>query len=155
MGKSVKILKKDDLKFTAILNSAGVTDSHLGELSLKEKSIALINTALMITSGVNYPFGTANGCEFRVYFDESKRQPGKYYLVEYLIVKYRGGEWAARCADMNSNSANFEEIGKMLDGGYYDEVEEVKRLEREACRLVCDRDGEFEIVLPSNHKDHD
>ena len=155
MENSVKILKRSDPKCAAILDAAHMTDSHLWELYRKQESVALINAAFEKANAVGYPFGSANGCEFRVYLDPSKTQPGQYYLEEYLVVTYRGGAWAARCANINSNAANFRAIGEMLDGGCYEEVDEVKRLEKEACRLILGHNGKLEIALPpEHHNDH-
>ena len=155
MKNSVKILKRNDPKCAAILDAAHVTDSHLWELYRKQESVALINAAFKKANDVGYPFGSANGCEFRVYLDKSKTNPGEYYLEEFLVVTYRGGAGAARRANINSNSVNFKEIGKLLDGGYYDEVDELQRLEKEACRLILGHDGRLEIALPPEHDDHE
>ena len=155
MENSVKFLERNDPECTAILDAAGMTDSKLWESYRKQESIALINSALVKASQVGYSFGSAVGCEFRVYLDESKHHPGEYYLEEYLIVTYRGGAWAARRANVNSNAINFQEIGKMLNGGYYDEVDEVERLEKEAYRLILGHNGELAIALPHKHNDHE
>ena len=155
MENSVKILKRNDPECTAILNAAGMTDSHLLELYCKQESVALIDDAFEKAAQVGYPFGSAVRCEFRVYLDKSKDRPGKYYLEEYLVVTYHGGAWAARRANINSNSSNFKEIGKLLNGGYYDEVDEVERLEKEACRLILGHNGKLEIELPPEHNDHE
>ena len=156
MENSVKILKKNDPKRDAILEAAHMTDSHLWELYRKQESVALIGAAFKKAAQVGYPFGSAVGCEFRVYLEESRLHAGEYYLEEYLIVTYRGGAWAARHANINSNSVNFQEIGKMLNGGCYGEVDEVKRLEREACRLILGHNGKLEIALPpEHHNDHE
>lgn len=155
MEKSVKTLKWSDPKCRAILKAAGMTDSHLWELYLKQESVAFLNDAFGRAYGDGYPFGSAVGCEFKVYLDESKHRPGEYFLEEYLIVRYSGGAWAARRANINSNSVNFQEIGKMLNGGCYDEVKEVERLEKEAYRLILGHNGRVEIALPTNHDDHE
>lgn len=156
MENTVKILKRNDPACSAILDAAGMTDSHLWELYRKQESVALINAAFAKANDVGYPFGSAKGCEFRVYLDPSKTQPGQYYIEEYLVVTYRGGAWAARHANINSNSVNFKEIGKMLDGGCYDEVDAVERLDREACRLILGHNGKLEIALPpEHHNDHE
>ena len=45
------------------------------------------------------------------------------YFQEYLVVTFDGGGVSVRNANGNSYTANFREIGKLIDGGYYDEVE--------------------------------
>ena len=45
------------------------------------------------------------------------------YYQEYLVVTFDGGGISVRSINGNSDTANFREIGKLIDGGYYDEVE--------------------------------
>ena len=45
------------------------------------------------------------------------------YFNEFLVVTFDGGSISVRCANGNSCTANFREIGKLIDGGYYNEVE--------------------------------
>lgn len=47
---------------------------------------------------------------------------------EYLIVVFRGGAISVRNANINSNSANFRELGQLLDGGYYSEVKDYREI---------------------------
>lgn len=47
-------------------------------------------------------------------------------LREYLVVTYKGGAYAVRACDGNSLSAIFDEIAKLFNGGYYDEVHDYK-----------------------------
>lgn len=42
---------------------------------------------------------------------------------EYLVVKYKGGAMAVRDCRANSNYANYVELGKLINGGYYSEVD--------------------------------
>ena len=41
---------------------------------------------------------------------------------EFVMVTFTSGACAIRTISGNSNNANFREIGKLIDGGYYDEV---------------------------------
>lgn len=41
---------------------------------------------------------------------------------EFIIVTFVGGAKSVKSTSGNSDSANFREIGKLIDGGYYDEV---------------------------------
>lgn len=41
---------------------------------------------------------------------------------EFVIVEFNGGAKSPRSVSGNSHSAIFREIGKLIDGGYYDEV---------------------------------
>lgn len=45
-------------------------------------------------------------------------------IKEYLIITYEGGARTVRICSGNSCSAIFEEIGKYLNHGYYDEERE-------------------------------
>lgn len=50
------------------------------------------------------------------------------YYQEYLVVTFNGGAISVRNANGNSNTANFRELGKLLNGGYYTEVEAYRAL---------------------------
>jgi hypothetical protein len=49
--------------------------------------------------------------------------PDDTYFMEYLVITFVGGAKIVRIANGNSDAANFREIGKLIDGGYYDEVD--------------------------------
>lgn len=49
-------------------------------------------------------------------------------VEEFAVVIFAGGAKSVRCCTGNSNLANFEEISKLLVGGYYNEVEWFDRL---------------------------
>jgi hypothetical protein len=51
------------------------------------------------------------------------------YFVEYIIVNFFGGGKSVRLVNGNSCTANFREIGKLLDGGYYEENRQYESLE--------------------------
>ena len=50
---------------------------------------------------------------------------GKNYYQEYLVITYDGGTLGVRSCNGDSFAAIFEELAKMLDGGYYDEVQDL------------------------------
>lgn len=50
------------------------------------------------------------------------------WIQEYLVVTYRGGSKTYRSCNMNSLSAILREIGKLADGGYYDELTDYKNI---------------------------
>ena len=50
---------------------------------------------------------------------------GQVYHQEYLVVTYDGGALGVRSCNGDSFTAIFEELTKMLDGGYYDEVQDL------------------------------
>lgn len=45
------------------------------------------------------------------------------YYSEFVVVTFQGGGKSVRIISGNSNNATFREIGKLIDGGYYDELE--------------------------------
>lgn len=51
------------------------------------------------------------------------------YFAEYIIVNFFGGGKSVRLVNGNSCTANFREIGKLLDGGYYEENRQYESLE--------------------------
>ena len=50
---------------------------------------------------------------------------GKAYYQEYLVITYDGGALGVRSCNGDSFTAIFEELAKMLDGGYYNEVQDL------------------------------
>ena len=63
--------------------------------------------------------------EYEVY---SKAAPdGDIWYTEFAVVTFVGGGKSVRNISGNSNNANFREIAKLIDGGYYDELEFYKR----------------------------
>lgn len=49
---------------------------------------------------------------------------------EYIVVHFVGGAISVRNATYNSLPANIVELGKLLNGGYYDEVEDYIKLRK-------------------------
>ena len=60
--------------------------------------------------------------EYEVYSKLSPDGNNTWY-TEFAVVTFTGGGKSVRIISGNSNNANFREIGKLIDGGYYDEVE--------------------------------
>ena len=81
--------------------------------------------------------------EYEVYkkIDDNHDHYVEYLVVEYLVVTFNGGAKSVRCANGNSHIANYIEIGKLLNGGYYDEVPAYEALTEE---------GFFKINLEEN-----
>lgn len=54
----------------------------------------------------------------------------KYYVfengIEYVVLEFKGGAICARNCTGSSQVAVFQEIAKMLNGGYYEEVKYFK-----------------------------
>ena len=88
-------------------------------------------------------YGSAVGCTLMVYYD-----PKHKCVEEMLTVTYLGGAVAARCANINSVGADLREVAKLIDGGYYDEVEKFEWLEKEAFEIEFDGEGHPIVYAP-------
>lgn len=58
------------------------------------------------------------------------------HYVEYVVVNYIGGGKCVRFVSGNSNTANFRVIGSLLEGGYYDEVQDYNSLKEKGFTYV-------------------
>lgn len=142
-----KLKKANPKTVEQLFKDANITYAHLWELYRKQVSVEAISRAFSEAHDIyEYPFGSATGVEYRVYL--SKGVNGKTYVIEFLVLHLTGGAIEVRSASCNSNSANFREIGRMLDGGYYDEVETLKTYEKNAYRLVLLPNGGYQVYLP-------
>lgn len=52
---------------------------------------------------------------------------GHTYYAEYLTVTFAGGAVSVKNVNGNSNTANLRALGTMVDGGYYDEVQDYQQ----------------------------
>lgn len=59
------------------------------------------------------------GMSYEVY--QSKKNPK--WITEFLIINYDGGAMSVRNCTATSCSGIFKEIAKMLEHGYYDELD--------------------------------
>jgi hypothetical protein len=59
--------------------------------------------------------------EYEVY---TKEWHGEPVFQEYLVVTFKGGTKSVRNINGNSNMTNLVELGKLVNGDYYDEVPE-------------------------------
>ena len=66
--------------------------------------------------------------DYEVY---QKTENDSDYFEEYLVVTFNGGAKSVSCVNGNSHIANYVEIGKLLYGGYYDELPRYKALVEE------------------------
>lgn len=58
------------------------------------------------------------------------------YFQEFIVVTFNGGARSVRNANCNSNMANLVELGKLVKGGYYDEVEYYNSLTKNGFKKV-------------------
>jgi hypothetical protein len=73
-----------------------------------------------LSEAFEYSSTSVMSVDYEVYQKEIDQN--NTYFAEYVIVTFVGGAISVRSANGNSDSANFKEIAKLIDGGYYDEV---------------------------------
>lgn len=56
----------------------------------------------------------------KVEYECYRHRLGKW-KQEYVVVHYKGGEWACRCVNGTSCHGIYHSIAKLLNGGYYEE----------------------------------
>lgn len=89
-----------------------VTKEHWTELQDKISFVERLNFGF---AGLKMKYTTVSKIDYDVFAVDDR-------LYEAVVVQYIGGGKAvANCAG-NSMSAIFRAIGKLLDGGYYDEL---------------------------------
>lgn len=82
------------------------------------------------------------GCSYELF---AKDAPNGLAFQEYLVLRFKGGAISCRNANINSNMANLREISNLVDGGYYEEVENYRRTSEEWMRCAFNEDGSVEI----------
>jgi hypothetical protein len=76
---------------------------------------------------------TVDGVVYEVFFRDTERGTE---FAEWITVQYKGGAEAHHMAHGNSNSANFQQVAKMLDGGCYEYNSWYERLPNEGWKLL-------------------
>lgn len=131
--KKKRFVPLPNLEAAEVLIKAGIDGPRLNELYHKQRVVKKLSAVMSkAAEGYASAIGSCTGCELRVYLIP---KGDSYSVQEMLVVHYRGGSYAARNATHNSNSANFQEIGNLLNGGYYGENEALEELESTALRL--------------------
>lgn len=145
--KKKRFVPLPNLEAVEILIKAGIDDPRLNELYHKQGLVKKLSSIMSRgAEGYASAVGSCVGCELRVYLIP---KGDSYAVQEMLIIHYRGGAYAARNASHNSNSANFQEIGKLLNGGYYEENESLEALESSAFRLATGDYGRYWVYKPA------
>ena len=93
-----------------------LTTAELDELSSKKTFV------LAISEAIHRHYKPIDSIDYDVFFDKDGN------LNEFLVMTYRGGAIAVRNCYGNSKSAIFDEIAKLFNGGYYDEVKDYREL---------------------------
>lgn len=89
---------------------SSVTPEHLECLIMKKDFI----------ERVSYAVSGRCGSIMNVAYEAFENETGA--IEEILKVTYLGGAIAIRCQNMNSHSAMLRDLGRLADGGYYEEV---------------------------------
>jgi hypothetical protein len=121
------------VKYVIILNVSENNKTYLEDaiMTIAEK-IEMYKGKKAFVDGLsavfqNNPRGTTvTEIAYEVY---QKEVENNTYFREYVIVHFSGGSIAPRTVNGNSNHANLRAIGSLVDGGYYDEVEDYRNLE--------------------------
>lgn len=140
--KELKELSKEETE-EILSKTTDLNPKFLHELYLKGLSIKSLSSVFADCASVGYPFGSARKVEFVIYVSPSAG--GGYHHDEYLKITFFGGSCTFRRANVNSNAANFREIGKLLDGGYYSELDDVAELQRKGYIVEIDVDGNVKM----------
>lgn len=61
--------------------------------------------------------------ELKIFVDKEMLKKGTRMIQEYVVVTYKGGAIAVANNSMNSVTATYRNIGELINGGYYDQVE--------------------------------
>ena len=145
--KKKRFVPLPNMEAAEVLIKAGIDGPRLNELYHKQMVVKKLSS-VMSKMAETYAgaIGSCSGCELRVYLIP---KGDSYSVQEMLVIHYRGGAYAARNATHNSNSANFQEIGRMLNGGYYGENEALEKLESSAFRLATGDYGRYWVYKPA------
>ena len=82
----------------------------------REKRQFIYNVAMTF---VKVPSGhSVDGVEYEVFFKESDWGTE---IAEWVTVQYKGGAEAHKVVSGNSNSANFQVVAGMIEGGCYEQ----------------------------------
>lgn len=95
-----------------------VTKEHKYWLARKKLFVDGLSKALA------YDCGQVIDLRYEAYEKEDETEP-----LEFVIVTFRGGAISVRNVHMNSHSAILRDVGQLVDGGYYAEVEYYEKLQ--------------------------
>lgn len=96
---------------------------------MKPETLLSLTNKKNFVDRVNYaiadqPHVPVEKIELQVWSDDPKQE----WYDEFIVITYHGGAIAVRTTTGNSNTANFQEIAKMINGGYYSEVKHYREI---------------------------
>lgn len=97
------------------------TEERLNMLRKKKAFIDSLNTVFQIRPRTH----SVDLVEYELYtkYVENEDAQDYTYYQEYLVVTFKGGAKNVRNINGNSDTANFRELGQLINGGYYKELE--------------------------------
>ena len=78
-----------------------------------------------------YLMSNVTKVDYEVYSKLSPDGSTTWY-TEFAVVTFVGGGKSVRTISGNSNNTNFQEIGKLINGGYYDELDYYNKVKSNA-----------------------
>lgn len=72
--------------------------------------------------------GKCQSCKLEDFKDENNEN------VTYIVIVFQGGAMSVRNVTANSLSANLQELGQIINGGYYAEVDAYMKLKKEQAK---------------------
>ena len=116
----------------------GLDDLHLEVYYGKKKPIELFGKVLGAATDIpNGRVGSATDCELKILLDTETG-----LVEEYLVVNFGPKTYTVRTARINSNSVNFQEVCRLLNGGYYSELERFKEVCKRSYELSFDESSD-------------
>jgi hypothetical protein len=82
-----------------------------------------------------YLMSNVTKVDYEVYERVSKMDGESIYYSEFVVVTFVSGAKSVRNVSSSSNNAIFREVGELIDGGYYDEVEYYEKV-KESGKLL-------------------
>lgn len=76
----------------------------------------------------------------------AKEINGRLVYQEYLVITYVGGAKACRNININSHTANLQEFARLVNGGYYEELDEFKWYEENWAHCHFMTDGSITFI---------
>lgn len=107
-------------------------------MKLSEEIIKDYRKKKAFIAALNPAFEIANDCVNYVELDifGIKSEDGeRVWVEEFIVVYFRGGAISVRNVAINSNFVNFQELGRLIAGGYYSEVAHYRKLKAKAIDL--------------------
>lgn len=108
--------------------------------------VAELDAAIQVLENHGGRLGDAESIEYHIFYN--LRDPEIY--DEFVRVNFPGGAYCVRTVTGDSNSAVFQEVGKLLHGGYYSEVDWYDKLAASDTRRLLNTREIIKLALQAN-----